>query len=1148
MRKILLFLSFLFISIFGYSQECIVELPQFNGDTISVGMHNVQYLNLITGGVLLVDGERGITYETTMSLDNVIAAANGKYLKFTDEATGDERGIAMTFVKTVSKTSSGKAVIVTNNNEASYITTEDFYLIASRAGNCLTAGVDAGTLADSMAVIRQVIIDSAGMTEAAVAQLVSDSLAIVYPRDTITRLFQDSIIQYWLDGSIVGLDTITGMDNQTASEVPVVDAGGFFDNANDNVELVLQELGDSVLQHLIQIQIMQTLKMDEGEVAAIVSDSITLVELRDTITKLYQDSILQYILDDVVIYQDTIRTPGSGGSGTTNQVYVISALSDTTTISGEIEGDVAYVNDTIVAFRDDLYWLPMFGGGAGGGGLNEAQVVAIVGDTAAILRQLDTTSVLVQDSILTYNVAGTEISRDTIRIPFTSNYLVVDSFPQIAGMIAGLNQTIFSNREQARYRVQVDSIVGFTNDSITVHPVTGGYAILQPSSDNSYNIGWFGAKSDGFDDRGVIINGLNFSKVTQTKTLVVPNDTFHISKYIYIDFNVHIKGTKGSVIYYQSADETLVTDATATSDAQVRSMFLVEADNFELSGIKAIGQDTANVLVNIGNVVYLKNSANPRISNVRLLNGCSIYQQERNSNDKGMVMSDCYSYNNIGSINPASFTVIQNSTIEKDETTTWDRVGDLGSSHGIYGFAGVENVTIDNCILKNIRVDGVKFSGSSLPIRNIEIINCTFDRCGKGIEWGADDNQEHTNMLISGCTFIDCGTSRDNWGQGAGIKILGSDGTEIINCHFIYTQDRVYTTNAVRGIEAGRFGAATQPVSNITISNVSFKKQDGFTPTTNILLNCITLNNVNQDAYTGQTCLIEKIQIDSVSSEAFEIDQCFNPELKDFTITGVATVGTVKNSAFPELKNFTFDHSDEITDNPGLTINDCAWPTLNNMTTVGIRGTNRIQNFRTKFNNVNDALIFPQMDKGWTAPTQGLQEVWIGYGGGWETGDIVDINGTNLVYNTDFTTPATLITAIDAIGGRDSDDVGAFLSTVTNHIRVTYTSGSASNGVIYVKTTTNRRTAGVVLKNPTTTTQYGQMKTYGASLTANKAVIFSPQINDHSFVQLKGYDNNSNLFLGVVGWHQSVTVNNSVSEIEFGLPSSGSEVFQYFIK
>jgi hypothetical protein len=50
-----------------------------------------------------------------------------------------------------------------------------------------------------------------------------------------------------------------------------------------------------------------------------------------------------------------------------NRVWEITALSDTSSITGEVEGDVAYVSsgDTI-AFRDALYWLPFTGGGGGG--------------------------------------------------------------------------------------------------------------------------------------------------------------------------------------------------------------------------------------------------------------------------------------------------------------------------------------------------------------------------------------------------------------------------------------------------------------------------------------------------------------------------------------------------------------------------------------------------------------------------------------------------------------------------------------------------------------------------------------------------------------------------------------------------------------
>ena len=413
MKRIILLLTFLLSAAYFYAQECVIVIPQLNGDTISVGMNSIKYIQAIQGGTVLMESEGAGTYTTSMSFDAVNAAANNRYLKYTDASSLRVYGIAVSNVKRILKASSGNAVILTKNGNYSFLTVEPYSTISGRGADCITIGVDAGVLADSMALLYAYVDANVGLSESEVASLVSDSIALINVMDT--RLVQDTILEYYLDDLLVGKDTIRSKV-PVAGDILATDAGGFFMTSPKNLENILQEMGDSLLQHLIRIQIMETLKMDAAEVRAIVSDTSQVLMARDTVSKLYRDSVLRYYLDGVVVGQDTIRPPGSGGGGgSSNSIYVISSLSDTTTIVGEIEGDIAYVADTLMALRDDLYWLPFAGGGSGGSGLNESQVVAIVGDSSAVLRQLDTTSMIIQDSILVYRLQGIEVGRDTIR-------------------------------------------------------------------------------------------------------------------------------------------------------------------------------------------------------------------------------------------------------------------------------------------------------------------------------------------------------------------------------------------------------------------------------------------------------------------------------------------------------------------------------------------------------------------------------------------------------------------------------------------------------------------------------------------------------------------------------------------------------------
>ena len=545
MKRIILLLTFLLSAAYFYAQECVIVIPQLNGDTISVGMNSIKYIQAIQGGTVLMESEGAGTYTTSMSFDAVNAAANNRYLKYTDASSLRVYGIAVSNVKRILKASSGNAVILTKNGNYSFLTVEPYSTISGRGADCITIGVDAGVLADSMALLYAYVDANVGLSESEVASLVSDSIALINVMDT--RLVQDTILEYYLDDLLVGKDTIRSKV-PVAGDILATDAGGFFMTSPKNLENILQEMGDSLLQHLIRIQIMETLKMDAAEVRAIVSDTSQVLMARDTVSKLYRDSVLRYYLDGVVVGQDTIRPPGSGGSGgSSNSIYVISTLADTTTIIGEIEGDIAYVADTLMALRDDLYWLPFTGGGSGGSGLNESQVVAIVGDSAAVLRQLDTTSMIIQDSILVYRLQGVEIGRDTIRdngitrvqvgemikdslsiselrdtmtnliqdsilvymlngiekgrdtirVPGSigvgvSDFIKVDSTNDIAGMTAPLGSVIFNYENGATYKVQADTVAGYITDNIAVATVTGGYAVLQ--TDLGIDVKWFGAK------------------------------------------------------------------------------------------------------------------------------------------------------------------------------------------------------------------------------------------------------------------------------------------------------------------------------------------------------------------------------------------------------------------------------------------------------------------------------------------------------------------------------------------------------------------------------------------------------------------------------------------------------------------------------
>ncbi len=152
-----------------------------------------------------------------------------------------------------------------------------------------------------------------------------------------------------------------------------------------------------------------------------------------------------------------------------------------------------------------------------------------------------------------------------------------------------------------------------------------------------------------------------------------------------------------------------------------------------------------------------------------------------------------------------------------------------GSTHGIYYFAGRQRCKILNCIFRGVRTTGVKISGSSLPIRAMEVAGCVFDECGAAIIAGADDAQEHTGFNFHHNHLQDCSTNRAGWNDQLGIGVLGARDVQVTNNTFHATHDcvaAVVNTNSVGGffgIYAARYIAGiSQPLEDALIDHNTF--------------------------------------------------------------------------------------------------------------------------------------------------------------------------------------------------------------------------------------------------------------------------------------------------------------------------------------
>jgi len=99
-------------------------------------------------------------------------------------------------------------------------------------------------------------------------------------------------------------------------------------------------------------------------------------------TSAFNEIQMPYIVDDTLYLTQNVT--GEPLTAYISRVWPIAALSDTASITGENQGDVAFVTGgTAVAFRGSAYWNP-FSGGGGGGSFNDFLLAADSGSPATI--------------------------------------------------------------------------------------------------------------------------------------------------------------------------------------------------------------------------------------------------------------------------------------------------------------------------------------------------------------------------------------------------------------------------------------------------------------------------------------------------------------------------------------------------------------------------------------------------------------------------------------------------------------------------------------------------------------------------------------------------------------------------------------------
>lgn len=178
-----------------------------------------------------------------------------------------------------------------------------------------------------------------------------------------------------------------------------------------------------------------------------------------------------------------------------------------------------------------------------------------------------------------------------------------------------------------------------------------------------------------------------------------------------------------------------------------------------------------------------------------------------------------------------------------------------GSTHGIYLFAGRSDITIRGCTFRGVRTTAVKFSGSALPSRNLEVTGCTAIECGAFFIGGADDAQEHTNISIHHNKIIDVSTGRLGWNDQQGIGVYGARNVKIMSNQITATHDAVpalvdsETLGGQYAIFAGRYLAGrSQPLEDVTCDQNTIVAEPNSTSPVRVANSAIHLERIGQRA------------------------------------------------------------------------------------------------------------------------------------------------------------------------------------------------------------------------------------------------------------------------------------------------------------
>lgn len=711
-------------------------------------------------------------------------------------------------------------------------------------------------------------------------------------------------------------------------------------------------------------------------------------------------------------------------------------------------------------------------------------------------------------SLLCYNtlLAQRAIGSNGIMISLAGNRLVFETLDaaksanlSVNTVIKTLNYNTIGDNGGTSYIVTTDTLNGYPVDGIGVSLLSNGL-YLRVYGKDYINANAFGVSHLNNDNTNNIEKAILYASVTTKKITFYPvNDKFYyVNDVINVSTGLHFDGN-----FIKLKFNSKLRYCLEVGDVNV------DISNIYFEGSRDSTQGHYSAL-------FLNLTKQSIIKNITCVYAPIFVGQNRTQDTMNTVhITNCINKNFFSPNNPGSGYIINNCQFVQTDSSYLDRLTGVGSSHGVYGFADRRNVVITSCMFTNLRLDGIKCSGTTGHVNNWVITHNTFDKCGTAITIGGDTETDypHRGFIISHNIFRNCFGQRAGWTSAeTTIRLYACDDVTIDNNLFSYNVYPIvpsYYSYTIRGNASGK-----KYMSNLKITNNRFYGVDVNNLPTDVDYNGKPIYLVNWNQYSFGELVI--------SGNTFEkgfqliIQNCANVKINNNVGKGSIFLEAV-DCAYVDVIYNTYTSDTDSGIDRCVIYSNISWLWDANNKLIGFTN-GKPSGWAIQYNGIIQAKIPISAYSGITFPTKGKPVTGFWYGSAWQSGDYLHLNGVQIDYNIDFTSPATLIDYINSnVSGYTAFEYNDSINIATTNFIVIQRIGVSpvSNIDEILLLRTSSYTAGVssmegIRKSSGATDRYLPFRGGGNK---NKIVVISPFLNHNSSVLFTGLNNTSVDFL-----------------------------------